>query len=251
MTEKTVLKKPVIGLTAHMAVQPDPRGHARDFHRLGAQYTRAVRDAGGLPLMIPTNRESASNPADIIAAVDGLLISGGTDLPPHSFVDDARPGLRTLDPVRYDYEAELIREAWRAARPMMGICRGHQMLVEVLGGALNLNVSGTGLAALDHRQPQLPRKPSHSIQTVPGSMLAQWIGESVRVNSFHRQAVDRSPKMLKVCAVSEDGLIEAVESASPFVLGIQWHPEWLYRDEPKFLNLFKAFVNRAGIASVK
>jgi gamma-glutamyl-gamma-aminobutyrate hydrolase PuuD len=132
--------KPVIGVTCHLAMQPDPSGHNRGFHRLSAQYTMAILAAGGLPILIGTAREFVPPAADVVPTIDGLLLSGGTDLPTGSFSDNPRPSLRETDPGRYDYEAELVREAWRGGMPMMGICRGHQTLGEVLGGRMILNL---------------------------------------------------------------------------------------------------------------
>jgi len=241
--------RPVIGITCHLAQQPGPSGHNRSFHRLSAQYGLAVRDAGGLPVLLGTAGDWVPVPSDALPALDGLLLSGGTDLPAGSFTDRLRPTLRETDPVRYDYETALVRDARRRGLPMMGICRGHQTLVEALGGRLILNIAGEHPQAHGHYQAQPPAQPSHAVAMSAGTRMHQWLGEQAVVNSFHRQAVAEVPHGFSVAAVSDDDLVEAVEADDGFVLGVQFHPEWLYPDHPEFLRLFQAFVAAAAFSS--
>jgi putative glutamine amidotransferase len=238
--------RPVIGITCHLTVQPDASGHTRGFLRLAAQYTRAIREAGGLPVGIGTSGDSVPPPAEMLAAVDALLLSGGTNLPASSFSDRQRPSLRETDPDRYDYEVELVREARGRGMPLMGICRGHQTLVEALGGRLILNIAEDCPQAGDHYQKDPPTMPVHRIVTSPGTRLRNWLGERTRVNSFHRQAVVEPPAGFTVSALSEDGLIEAVEGQGSFALGVQFHPEWMFPERPEFLRLFGDFIRAAG-----
>jgi putative glutamine amidotransferase len=237
---------PLIGISCHLAEQSGPLGNNRPFHRLAARYTGAVRDAGGIPVILPAHPEYAAEPSEAISRLDGLLLSGGTCLPPGAFSRNKSPELRETDPRRYDYEADLVREAWRKGVPLMGICRGHQTLVEVLGGELILNIAVQNSAALNHYQELSPESTSHRIAVVAGTILAGCLGFEEKVNSFHRQAVHAPPEGMKAAAVSEDGLIEAVEGKDPFVLGVQFHPEWLYRKQKCFLRIFEEFVSRAG-----
>jgi putative glutamine amidotransferase len=241
--------KPVIGITAHQVEQREPSGWIRTFLRVAAQYAQAVKDAGGRPIVLPTNKDFASHPAELTEVMDGLLLSGGTDLPPGSFTSKLEPTLRETDPQRYDYEVRLVVEAHRKGMPIMGICRGHQTLVEALGGSLTLNLHIEGRAGLNHYQDISPDIPSHDIELTAGTWPAERLGPRIRVNSFHRQAVAEAPDGLTVAAVSEDGVIEAVSSINPFVLGIQFHPEWLYPTRPEFLQLFEAFIEQAGVFS--
>ncbi|MCB2149537.1 MAG: gamma-glutamyl-gamma-aminobutyrate hydrolase family protein [Deltaproteobacteria bacterium] len=238
--------RPVIGITCHLAVQPGASGHTRSFLRLSAQYARAIREAGGLPVGIGTTRDSVPPAAEMLGAVDALLLSGGTDLPAGSFSDRPRPTLRETDPDRYDYEVELVREARDRGLPLMGICRGHQTLVEALGGRLILNITEDCPRAGDHYQKDPPAIPVHRIFTSPGTRLRNWLGERTRVNSFHRQAVAEPPPGFTVSALSEDGLIEAIEGQGSFALGVQFHPEWMFPEHPEFLQLFGDFIRAAG-----
>jgi len=238
-------RKPVIGITCHLAMQPDPSGNSRGFHRLSAQYTMATRAAGGLPVLLGTAMDYVPPPMDVISAIDGLLLSGGTDLPAGSFSDNPRPTLRETDPGRYDYEVELVREAWRRDMPMMGICRGHQTLVEALGGRLILNIMKDNPQSLNHYQSEPPASPSHEITILSDTRLKNWIGAKAQVNSFHRQAVAEPPTGFMVSAQSGDHLIEAIEAKGNFALGFQFHPEWMFQSRPEFLRPFQAFIQEA------
>jgi len=238
-------RKPVIGITCHLAMQPDPSGNSRGFHRLSAQYTMAIKAAGGLPVLLGTDPDYVPAPADQISAIEGLLLSGGTDLPAGSFKDNLRPALRQTDPGRYDYEVTLVREAWRRSLPMMGICRGHQTLAEALGGRLILNIMKDHPKSLNHYQREPPTSPTHEITLLPNTRLNEWIGERAQVNSFHRQAVAEPPNGFIVSAQSEDHLIEAIEANEKFALGIQFHPEWMFKSRPEFLRIFLAFIGEA------
>jgi putative glutamine amidotransferase len=237
--------RPIIGITCHLAMQPDPSGNTRGFHRLSAQYTMAIQAAGGLPVLLGTALDYVPAPADQISAVDGLLLSGGTDLPTGSFQDNPRPTLRQTDPGRYDYEVALVREAWHRGLPMLGICRGHQTLSEALGGRLILNIMKDSPGSLNHYQREPPTSPTHEITLSSNTRLHEWIGERAQVNSFHRQAVAEPPAGFIVSAQSEDHLIEAIEAKDKFALGLQFHPEWMFKSRPEFLRLFQAFIGEA------
>jgi putative glutamine amidotransferase len=238
--------KPIVGVTCHRVQQPNTSGLPTDYFRLSAQYIRAVRDAGAIPVIVPATLDRVAGAEEILGSIHGLLLSGGTDLPAGAFGGkNPRPGLRDTDADRYDYEAHLVREAYRIGLPLMGICRGHQTIVEALGGNLVLNIALESPKALAHRQDQPRTMPTHWLETVAGSRLSRCLGNRIRVNSFHRQAVNSLPSGLVIGARAEDGLIEAVESENPFVLGLQFHPEWLYEEHSEFLKLFEGFVQQA------
>jgi putative glutamine amidotransferase len=237
---------PVIGITCHTAVQPGPSGNTRTFHRLSAQYSAAILAAGGLPVLLGTARDYAAPPAEAVSAVDGLLLSGGTDLPAGSFTDNLRPTLRETDPDRYDYEVQLVKSARRCGMPVMGICRGHQTLAEALGGRLILNIAQDQPQRPSHYQTQAPSAPSHAIVTAAETRLKEWLGESAAVNSFHRQAVAQPPAGFVVSAWSEDDLVEAIEAQEGFALGLQFHPEWMFQGRAEFLRPFQAFVQASA-----
>jgi putative glutamine amidotransferase len=240
---------PRIGITVHVVRAAVREGHQELRYELAAQYARAIRAAGGLPLLVPTHPDSAVEPAEMTAALDGVLLSGGGDLPARFFEEHPDPSLRDTNPSRYDIEVALVRAASEVGVPIMGICRGHQTIVEALGGELLRDLRKLP-GVLAHYQELPPAEQVHLLRTEPGSRLARAVGRQAQVNSFHRQAVSRPPAGWVVTGWSDDGLIEAVEAQAGFGLGCQFHPEWLGASEPGFDRLFEEFVaaarDRAG-----
>lgn len=240
--------KPRIGITVHMAEHLEGRNQAEVRFSLTARYAEAVLEAGGLPLLLPTHPDSAAPPAEVVSIVDGLLLSGGGSLPRQYFADNPNPSLRQTNPLRFDVEVALVRAARAERLPILGICRGHQTMLEALGGAPVRNLDAQAGDA-DHYQSQPSDVTTHGLRTVPGSRLAGWLGEETRVNSFHRQVVQEVPPGWRVAAWSDDGLVEAIEASEGFAIGLQFHPEWLEQREPAFRRIFEAFVAAAAARS--
>ncbi|MFH2099943.1 MAG: gamma-glutamyl-gamma-aminobutyrate hydrolase family protein, partial [Pseudomonadota bacterium] len=165
-------RKPLIGISCHLAEQAGANGRTQPFHRLAAQYARAIKDAGGLPVLLSAHALLAAEPEELPHRLDGILLSGGTDLPAGAFTRLPNPLLREIDPDRYDYEVKLVREARRQGLPLVGICRGHQTLAEALGGKLILNLEGSGRR--NHYQDLPAEVPSHEISN--HGLLADRLG---------------------------------------------------------------------------
>jgi len=219
------------------------------IHRAGDAYVAAVRDgAGALPLLIPAlDRPLAA--ADLLDAFDGFVFTGAV-----SNVDPARyggsaprdPSLR--DPARDAVSLPLIAAAIAAGKPVLAICRGFQELNVALGGTLHSHVHELP-GRLDHREDEaaplaVQFGPAHDIAIAPGSLLAAVTGQArATVNSLHHQGIDRLAPSLRADATAPDGLIEAVScpAAPGFVLGVQWHPEWGWADDPVSRSIFAAF----------
>jgi putative glutamine amidotransferase len=218
-------------------------------HRAGDAYAAAVRDgAGALPLLIPAlDRPLAA--ADLLDAFDGFVFTGAV-----SNVDPARyggaaprdPSLR--DACRDAVSLPLIVAAIATGKPVLAICRGFQELNVALGGTLHQHVHELP-GRLDHREDEASALevqfgPAHDIAIAPGSFLARLTGlERAMVNSLHHQGVDRLAPSLRADAVAPDGLIEAVScpQAPGFTLGVQWHPEWRWAEDPVSRTIFGAF----------
>lgn len=239
------MRGPVVGITVHVAEVAAREGHAEWRFQLGARYAQAVAEAGGVPVLLPTHPAAAGPLEATLGVVDALLLSGGGSIPGQYFLDNPDPTLRDTNPVRYDLEARLVRAAWAAGMPLLGICRGHQTIAEALGGASVRNL-GAILNTRDHYQTAPPTVTTHEVEVVAGTALAAWVGPSVRVNSFHRQVVDLPPPGWRVTARSDDGWVEAIEAERGFGVGTQFHPEWLTTDQPGFRKLFEAFVAAAA-----
>ncbi|MEU8826924.1 gamma-glutamyl-gamma-aminobutyrate hydrolase family protein [Streptomyces sp. NPDC048636] len=213
------LSKPLIGISTYL--ESSARWGVWDLPAalLPVGYPRLVQQAGGLAAMLPPD-EDPEAAARVVSRLDGLVISGGPDVEPLHY--GAEPHERTGPPARERdaWELALIEAALSGGTPLLGICRGHQLLNVALGGTLIQHLDGhAGAPGVFER---------HLVQPVPGTLLGEVLPEPLSVPTFHHQAVDELGKGLVASAyAADDGLIEAVElpEADRFVLGVQWHPE--------------------------
>jgi putative glutamine amidotransferase len=213
-------------------------------NRLSKAYVRAVANSGAVPLLLPVTAAPKLWRA-YLETVDGLLLSGGGDVDAFWFGREAEPAQGKVQPERDRMEICLARRALRDGLPVLGICRGAQVLNISAGGTLYQDLQG--VAALQHDQ-RAPR--SYSIHTVlvrRPSLLYSLVGqETIRVNSFHHQAIHLAGKGLRVSAEASDGVIEAVEAdGHPFALGVQWHPEWQTTARGVAVKIFTALKEAA------
>ncbi len=207
----------------------------------GLNYNQAVAQLGGLPLMV-SNLEPELAEAYLEDA-DGLLLTGGVDVDPRFFGAEPHPMLGLVDLPRDRFEMALYRAARAKGVPVLGVCRGHQLINIAAGGTLHQHVptlSGT----VQHEQLDISGTPSHGVALEPGSALAQAFGsERIRTNSYHHQAVDKLGQGLRVVGRSADGITEAVENTEgSFVLSVQWHPEMSFQAFDEQIAPFAAFM---------
>ncbi len=238
--------RPRIGITVHTYEDVGPEGQRETRFQLTGQYARAIVRAGGTPLLIPTRAEDSGQPRDVLGALDGILFSGGGRVPARVFEGDATPSLRETNPERYDFEVDLARAAREQAMPILGICRGVQTLAEAEGGRLETNLERLPEHRGRHYQTLPPQTATHGARLESDSVLGRALPRMVRVNSFHRQAIDVLPVGYRAVAYSDDGLIEAIESDDGRVLGTQFHPEWLAEIDAGFGAPFAWLVARAA-----
>ncbi len=230
--------RPLIGISVHVGRVAAPHGDVEMRFESQARYAQAVREAGGIPLLVPTDSQEVVE--DTLNELDGLLLSGGGSLPSAFFEQNPQPTLRETNPVRYDVEVAMVRSAWARSMPLLGICRGHQTIAEALGGEVVRDVRGPDRP--EHYQDLSPTVRTHALSVESDSRLGRLIGRESLVNSFHRQAVGAVPTGWRVVARSPDGLVEAMEAVNGFGVGCQFHPEWLGEAEPGFARLFTEFV---------
>ncbi len=218
---------------------------------LGLAYMRAVEMAGGLAVALPPF--TMDNVDSVLDHLSGLLLTGGPDLDPSCYGAEPHPELGPTDPVVDAFEVELCRAAYRRGMPILGICRGVQVLNVARQGTLHQHVPDFIKEVVEHRQTLPGHQTTHEVRVAPDSSLAQTTGGGpVMVNSFHHQAIDRLGLDLRPVAWAKDGLIEAVEGTGGrfgkgghFVMGVQWHAETLLI-EAEQLALFERLVEAAA-----
>ncbi|MBM3877012.1 MAG: gamma-glutamyl-gamma-aminobutyrate hydrolase family protein [Verrucomicrobia bacterium] len=227
---------------------------ADDSLSLSNRYTQAIGDHGGLPLVLPLTTTPAQL-ADCVARADGVLLTGGEDIELRHYATGLDPKIAAklgpVEPRRDVLELALVNESFRQRKPLLCICRGHQLLNVALGGTLIVDIPTQVPGALRHKQLDRKMEPVHDIAVTPDSQLGALLGETCTgVNSTHHQAVHKLADALRVTASSSDGIIEAMElkdpAKLPFLVSVQFHPERLYDRWPKFATLFRAFVSASA-----
>jgi putative glutamine amidotransferase len=203
----------------------------------------SILNAGGIPIVLPLTEDDEVIAASI-GRIDGLLLAGGVDIDPQLYGEEPLPGLGQVTPDRDVWELKLTREAMRRSIPIFAICRGSQMLNVAAGGTLYQDLASQKPGALQHSQKAPRDHLSHSVNAERDTLLHRIVGqERFTVNSFHHQAVKQLAPGFRATAWAADGVIEAYEQPdSPFVLGVQWHPENLARSREPARRLFAAFI---------
>ena len=232
-----------------------PGDPTRDLYRgkeleyLEAELVQRVVDMGALPVMVP-NRVTPALRREFARACDGLMLSGGADVAPESYgekpIGKRWPGDRRRDIA----ELGLIAEFRKAGKPILGLCRGVQILNVAYGGTLYQDLPTQFPTKIVHRNPDVYDRNKHKVDLAAGSVLSKLAGgkKRITVNSVHHQAIKDVGRGLEVLAVSEDGVTEAVRDPKrKFVLGVQWHPEWTkVRTELPLPALFGTFLESCG-----
>lgn len=217
---------------------------------LGLHYMRAVERAGGLAVALAPLSPDSIDP--LLDHLSGLLLTGGPDLDPVAYGADPHPELGPTDSEVDAFELALCRQADARGLPILGICRGAQVLNVARRGTLIQHLPDINDGELEHRQSEPGDRTTHDVRVAPDSCLAQTTGGGpVEVNSFHHQAIDRLGLSLRAVAWSQDGLVEAIEDVDGrFLMGVQWHAETLV-DRPEQLALFERLTEQAAaIATV-
>ncbi|MEW6182209.1 MAG: gamma-glutamyl-gamma-aminobutyrate hydrolase family protein [Bacillota bacterium] len=231
---------PIIGITA---------AYNEDEERLFLSrfYVDAVSAVGGLPLVIPPLHPDAADA--VFDSIDGLLLSGGGDLDPFHFGEEPLPCTGQISPRRDVFELTLARTAVLRRLPVLGVCRGMQLLNVAAGGSIHQDLSQGATQPLKHDQDAPRWYPTHTVRIQPGSKLGVIFGRlEIRVNSFHHQSINRLAEGFKCTARSPDGVVEGIESGSlPFAVGVQCHPELMWEKDSIFRNIFAALVDSCSL----
>lgn len=232
------MRKPLIGLTP---------SHDMDNGDIKARptYLKALKAAGAIPVVLPLEL-SKEDLEQLSNELDGFLFTGGPDVHPFVFGEETQPGCGSVSQKRDELELSLLPLVLEQKKPILGICRGVQLLNIGLGGDIwqDIPPSTDGRVSIAHSQPFAYSLPCHTVALSSNSRLEALSGCSkLKVNSSHHQAVRRLAPGLIASAYSPDGLTEAVEMPDyPFFIGVQWHPEYLWEKDESAFRLFQSFV---------
>lgn len=233
--------RPVIGIPC----QADFRaGSNRPIYGNNRTYVHAVESAGGLPILIPMLTD-LHNLEDLLPRLDGILFSGGIDMQPSLYGEARLPETDDYDTRLDEFEIAVASWALQEDIPILGVCRGMQLLNVVLGGSLYQDIARQRPDALEHRRRDMPRTAlTHSVEIEAGSLMERVLGSrQIRINSLHHQAVKEPGRGVYISGRAEDGIAELLEvPGHRFLLGVQGHPEEIYGQVESFSQLFKAFV---------
>lgn len=247
--------KPLIGVTADIddALRFSKRYAGKKLVHLWEAYLQAVRDSGGAPVLIAPS-EDPSEMALLLKHLNGILISGGAfDVPPSFYGEKTIRGAKVKPkPERAKFEKQLVIAACKAGKPILGICGGEQIINVAFGGTLFQDLPLQCQTKNQHNSPSGRPIARHEVDVEPDSLLAQALFpkpltsiKRISVNSSHHQAVKKMGKGLRMAATSPDGLIEAIEAENGFVIGVQWHPERMYRESHEQFRLLCQFIKAA------
>ncbi len=207
-------------------------------------YMDGIRDAGAIPVILPLS-SSTEDVLELFDLCDGLLMTGGHDVSPALYHQEKKEACGQICPARDQMERILYENALANEKPVLGICRGIQLINVLQGGTLYQDLPTEYKSPVEHHMNPPYTNIAHTVQIRKESLLYDLLGiETLGVNSYHHQAVKELGADLEVMAESEDGLIEAVcHTKHRFAYAVQWHPEFDYHVNPASKRIFEAFVN--------
>jgi putative glutamine amidotransferase len=247
---------PIIGITGMR--WPDEK--KEDMHQMDktqVHYIEAIQKSKGIPIVLPVLEEfNTETIKRQVSLVDAILIQGGIDVTPSFYGEEALPELDITCIKTDKFLLEVIKYAKERKIPILGICKGMQLINVSYGGTLYQDIKYAGLDSKSHRQSEESiTKPFHSINIEKNSLLGKIFDnkEKLMVNSYHHQAVKDLGKGLVIDAKADDGIIESIhyDDKSQWILGVQFHPEQLSRNNEDFRAIFSEFIKQANLNKYK
>jgi putative glutamine amidotransferase len=241
------MKKPVIGINSSRVIKHETAYSHSVIESLSNDYVESVIKAGGVPVILPilSDEESIRRQIELL---DGVILSGGVDINPLVYNEEPSPKLGYIFPDKDTFDLLIVKIACELNKPILAICRGHQILNIAFGGTLYQDLSDMEGCYIKHQQQTKDGAATHTIDITPNSILHSILGSSIVTNTFHHQAIKDLAPGFKVTAYSKDNVIEAIEQCDKkFVVGVQFHPEIMtaYNDKNMF-KLFKAFITASS-----
>ena len=227
------MKKPIIGVLPLFDLE-------KDSYWMLPAYFQGLINAGALPVMLPL--EVGEDSERLVELCDGVLFTGGHDVDPALYGEAVMECCSQLCPARDRLEPAVLRAAMKKNIPILGICRGLQLINAALGGTLWQDLPTQRPESRNHRMERPYDRAEHFV-TLSGPLAEAYGADSLGVNSCHHQGIKALAPGLEPMAVAEDGLIEAVwDPKQPFLWAVQWHPEFSWRTDPNSIKIFRAFV---------
>ena len=238
------IKKPIIGITTFCKQEVNNK----HYNKVRCSYMKVVSEAGGTPILIPLMND-LSTAIDYIELIDGLILSGGQDVSPHHYDNIVTDHVKDNDPRRDSWEMKLFELAFEENLPILGICRGMQLINVASGGSLYQDI----IEQYDDNLVHLPDERDenyvhHTVKIEDNCSLCNFACcQQLDVNSHHHQAIKELAPGFKVIAKTEGEIVEAIEAVDKdFVIGVQWHPEDLTHLHPCFKELFNLLIKEAS-----
>ncbi|MBP3041310.1 gamma-glutamyl-gamma-aminobutyrate hydrolase family protein [Bacillaceae bacterium Marseille-Q3522] len=243
--------RPLIGITGYYVTSTEMgtnrlRGVAgQDIALYSYDYVKSLQRAGATAVLLPIDEEK-NHAGSLLDRLDGLLLAGGSDVNPYLYGEAPSPYLGSVEQERDEFEFALMQEALERNFPVLGICRGIQVIAAATGGTLYQDLEKELGPEYVHSRKQFRRwQGSHSVTVSEDSKVFAATGQtSLIVNSYHHQAVKTLGKDFKATAYSFDGVIEAIESeVHDYIAAVQWHPEMMSEKNPLQQGIFQHFVD--------
>lgn len=233
----------LIGITADTYLDATPVINQKLMAFVPRPIVDGIIAAGGIPVSLPHVPKELVN--GLLERLDGIIFPGGPDVDPTFMGEEPIPKLGVTNRDRDIFEIALVRTAVAKSIPILGICRGAQIIDVALGGSLYQDLESQYPGkVIKHHQTGPGGQPTHFVSVDHNSTIFKTIGDNVFVNSRHHQAIKSVPSDLKIVATASDGVIEAIENSDASVQAVQWHPENMWQNDAKQLALFQDFISR-------
>ena len=249
MISETHIEKPIIGILANIEIMNKELFLGCEKSSLNYDYIQSIMQTGGIPIILPVAQDKQLIEMQM-NLIDGILLTGGDDVHSLLYGEEPHPSLGYINPKRDQFELDSIAIAYAQKKPILGICRGAQIINVAFGGTLYQDLSQiSNKDSIKHAQNAPLYVASHTIEILPSTKLHEIFGQThLQTNTFHHQAVKDLAKDFIINAKTKDGVIEGIEKNNyPFLMGVQWHPERMIHHDPKMLKLFNTFINQAKI----
>ncbi len=236
-----MIKKPIVGIT--MSTMKDSSGAFIGYERafVSDDYVVSVYTNGGIPLTLPILEDD-----DILEfyvnTIDGLILSGGHDVNPHLYNEEIDQKTGDIYPRRDTFDINLVKKMLNKNKPILGICRGFQLLNVIFGGTLFQDLTLSKTKLIKHWQNQDCHMPVQNVYFSGDNFFTSLYGEKTCVNSWHHQILKDVAEDFEICGKTSDGVVEAFESKKHNIIGVQWHPEMMNKYDTNEKNIFSEFI---------